>query len=337
MLLLLAACAEPTEPFVLLTGWNYEWEQLSHRVSTLRVGVADDTSLSLGLVGGDWSTGATFTDTPYYRVRYQRVTATGLRVFRGTATLLVGPEPSGTTTLELDAAGLPEGYALSAVINGFSLDTDVPQGADYPADYDPAYGYTSNGFGFFLGDVERVGDTLRVPVQANVRWGPQDRADMNAAIPYAVTEVTVNVVVLAGPFEPETSSASKTLDLPWDPPFTDQPPLELDVDFAGGASEALVAWRGFDLGLNLEGPSMGEGDYLRAFGAELIPVSVQDRAFNGNITATISTSSLSEWSDPFAGFEGALVRFGAPDLHAEHWTVAGSHPTGLATTGPTAE
>jgi hypothetical protein len=100
---------------------------------------------------------------------------------------------------------------------------------------------------------------------------------------------------------------------------------------------ALVAWRGFDLGLNLEGSSMGEGDYLRAFGAELIPVSVQDRAFNGSITATISTSSLSEWSDPFAGFEGALVRFGAPDLHAEHWTIAGSHPTGLATTGPTAE
>jgi hypothetical protein len=61
------------------------------------------------------------------------------------------------------------------------------------------------------------------------------------------------------------------------------------------------------------------------------------RAFEGEITAMISTSSLSEWSDPFAGFDGALVRFGAPDLHAEHWTVEGSHPTGLATTGPTAE
>ena len=91
-LLLLLACA-PSDPELLLTGWEYEWEQLSHRVAFLRVGVEEDSSLSLGLIGGDWSTGTTFTDTPAYRVRYQRVAGRGLHIVRGTATFQVGPEP----------------------------------------------------------------------------------------------------------------------------------------------------------------------------------------------------------------------------------------------------
>jgi len=337
VLLALLACGAPAGSELLLTGWEYEWEELSHRVSYLRIGVEEDSSLALGLVGGDWSTGATYVDTPHYRVRYQRITAPGLQVVRGSTSLQVGPEPTGATALVLDAADLPEDASLVAVINGFWLDTAVPQPDGYPADYDPAYGYTSNGFGLKLGPPERAGATVTVPIEATVRWGPQDREDMNAAIPFAVTELGVDVALLA--FDGDLDALSLAAERPYDDtqerPFTDQPPMELPAAFEGGAREGIVAWRGFDLQLNLAGSSVGEGDYLRAFGVEAAPTAAGPRSWEGAVTATMSTSSLSEWSDPHAGFVGDLVYIGLPDVVAEHFVASGSHPTGLAETGPT--
>ncbi|MDP2312666.1 MAG: hypothetical protein Q8P41_07160 [Pseudomonadota bacterium] len=334
MLLFLLACA-PGDPELLLTGWQYEWETLSHRISYLRVGVEDDSSLSLGLIGGDWSTGSTFTDLPFYRVRYQRVVAPGLRVVRGTAALQVGPEPDGSTTLVLDGTELPEGDTLVAVIDGFTLDTSGPQAEGYPEDYDPAFGYASNGFGLALGDPERDGTDVRVPVDAIVRWGPQDRENMNAAIPYAVTAVTVDVALLAFDGDLEVLPVDAAADYPFDPPYTDQAPMEAPVAFEGGAREGFVAWRSFDLLANVEGPDAGEGDYLRAFGTELVPTGADAGGFDGAVTATMSTSSAIEFTELTAGFSGELVRVGAADVVAEHFLVSGQHPTGLAVTGAT--
>lgn len=335
LLPLLLACA-PGQPELLLTGWNYEWETLSHRISYLRIGVEDDSSLALGLVGGDWSTGATFTDVPYYRVRYQQVVGAGIRVVRGTARLQVGPEPEGQTTLVLDGADLPANATLVAILDGFSIDTDIPQSDDYPTEYDAGFGYASNGFGIALGDPERDGSAVQVPVTATVRWGPQDREDMNAAIPYAVTAVTVDVALVAfvGQVEVLPLAGSRPYEVQ-DRPFTDQPPMEIPARFDGGAREGFVAWRSFDLQLNLEGVDAGQGDYLRAFGAEVVPTTTEPADWAGLVTADMSTSSLSEFSDPTAGFAGELVRISAPDVVAEHWMVSGHHPTGLAITGPT--
>lgn len=66
-----------------------------------------------------------------------------------------------------------------------------------------------------------------------------------------------------------------------------------------------------------------------------MPDAVAPGAWEGTVTATMSTSSLSEWSDPTAGFAGELVRIGAPDALVEHWVAEGTHPTGPARTGPT--
>jgi hypothetical protein len=335
MLLLLLGCASG-EPEVLLTGWNYEWEELSHRIAYLRVGVDDETRLSLGLKGGDWSTGATFVDTPHYRVRYERVTSAGLTVLRGTATLLVGPEPTGSTTLTIDAGDLPAGRNLVAVIDGFSLDTDAPQPEGYPADYDPALGYASNGFGVALGDVSRDGDSLQIPVDVTVRWGPQDREDMNAAIPFAVTAVTVDVAVLAASATPDLLPVEAHADYEYDPPNTDQPPMDAAVAFDSGPREGIVAWRSFDLQGNLTGRDAGEGDYLRAVGAELVPSDIAASTWDGDVEATLSTSSSIEFTQLTADFSGELVRVGLPDVVAEHWVVTGEHPTGRAVTPPTA-
>ena len=65
----------------------------------------------------------------------------------------------------------------------FEIDTDVPLAdspdADVP-DYDPALGFTSRGFGMAIGEGDEGWEAT-----ATVRWGPRDRADMNAAIPLA--------------------------------------------------------------------------------------------------------------------------------------------------------
>lgn len=335
LLLALVGCgAGPAAPEILLSGWTYEWEELSHRISLLDVGVGEDGALALGLVGGDWSTGATWADTPTYRVRLQRVTSPDLHVRRGSVTLSVGPEGVATGVAEVDGAGLEE-LEATAVLNGFAIVTDVPQGPDYPADYDPAHGYTSNGFGFALGEVERDGGVLRVPVAATVRWGPLDRDDMNAAMAVAFTEVRVDVALIAGPYTAETLPLAAESDPPHEVrSYSEQPVMALDARFAGGAPEGLVGWRSFDLQLNLKGEDAGRGDYLRAFGVELAPVSAERGGFEGEVTATMSTSSLLELTDPYAGFVGELVRIGADELVSEHWLVEGAHPTGIARTAP---
>lgn len=336
--LALLGCTAPLgEEAVLLTGWTYAWEQLSHRISYLEVGLEEDASLSLGLVGGDWSTGATYADTPLYRVRYQRVRGADVAVLRGSVELVVGPEPDGSATLDLDAAGIPEDAELTAILNGFSIDTDVPQPEGYPEDYDPGHGYTSNGFGFALGEVERDGDRARVPVEATVRWGPQDRDDMNAAIPHAETAVRVDVAVIAAPYAAEVLALSAASDPPHDEKvYSEQPPMLVEAAFADGAPEGIVGWRSFDLLLDPVGDDAGQGDYLRAFGVELAPGEDARGAFRGEVTATLSTSSLLELTDPRVAFGGELVRVGADDVIADHWLVEGSHPTGTARTEPPA-
>lgn len=334
VLLSLLACT-PGEPTLLLTGWNYEWEVLSHRISYLRIGLEEDSSLALGLVGGEWSTGATYVDVPHYRVRYQRVVAPGVQVIRGTASLQVGPEPDGETTLLLDGTDIPANASLVAVIDGFSIDTDIPQSDSYPSDYDPAFGYTSNGFGLALGDPERDGTDVRVPVAATIRWGPQDREDMNRAIPHAVTGVTVDVALIAFTGRLDTAAVNTTAAYPYEPAYTDQPPMEATVGFDGAPREGFVAWRSFDLQANLDGPDAGQGDYLRAFGAELVPAVTTMSHFEGTATATITTSSALEFTQLTAGFSGELVRIGARSVVAEHWMITGHHPTGMAVSGPT--
>ena len=67
------ACDATIQEHAVLSGWNVTWDQLSHRVAYLETTLQPDTSLRLGAIGGNWSTGESFNDTPNYRVRYQWV------------------------------------------------------------------------------------------------------------------------------------------------------------------------------------------------------------------------------------------------------------------------
>lgn len=343
LLVVLLACGgggEATEALVL-SGWEYDWQELAHRISYLRVGLEQDSSLALGLVGGDWSTGETALDTPNYRVRYERVRTAEAAFASGELALEVGPEGTATGTATVDAGALGRHEGLVALLSGFEITTDVPQPEGYPADYDPALGYTSNGFGFALGEPTLAGDVVEVPVTATVRWGPQDRDDMNAAIPFAVTGVRVaftvvghdgdvarNQVIDGATYLPDNPDASAWVE-------TEQPPMEVPVSLVGEGRAGFVGWSSFDLQANLTGDFAGEGDYLRAFGAEAIPAATDGGVWEGQVLATVSTTNLIEWTQLTAGFAGDVVRIGLADAEVDHWLVEGSHPVGAARTGET--
>ncbi len=333
LLLSLSGCAGDPSHAVVLTGWDYTWETLSHRVGYLRADLAQDTSLRLGLIGGDWSTGESATDIPNYRIRYEDVTAEGVAFAEASTTFYVGPDPEGTATVRVP--DVPDGRHMIGLIQGFTLNCDTPQSDGYPADYPARYGYTSNGFGFELGEPVRDGADVDVPVTATVRWGPQDRADMNAAIPYAVTEVGIHVLLVVSDKEPARATVTGAASYPFDPPYTDEPPMTAEVAVDGPGADGFLGWSAWRLDGNLTGNDAGEGDYLRAMGVEAVPIGDDRGTITAAVTATIANSSVLELTQFVAGFEGELVRVGAPRAQVDHYEVSGAHPVGAAETGPT--
>lgn len=334
LLLTILACADTTGSALVLTGWEYEWETLSHRIGYLRAEVHQDSSLGLGLLGGDWSTGETASDTPHYRVRFEAVQAPATEFAEGEADLEIGPAWTDEGTLEVSAAGLPERARLVALLQGFAIDPGIPQPADYP-DYPNRYGYTSQGFAFTLGEPTRDGDRFLVPWSAAVRWSPQDREDMNAAIPYAHTGIHLRVLVVSTDGDVETADVADHVLRPENGSYTDQPPMEVPVDLSGRGQDGFVGWTRFDLRGNFAGPDVGEGDYLRAMGVEVVPDEVSTARFTGTVTASLSNSSLLQLTRFDSGFGGTLVRIANAGTHVTHYEVEGSHPVGEAEAPPT--
>lgn len=335
-LLLLAGCAAgPESTGVVLTGWNYGWRDLAHRISLLRTDLRADASASLALVGGDWSNGETATDVPEYRVRHATITTRHADFAYGSVELLVASDGEATGEIVIDAASLPEREGLRALINGFSIATGVEQtDPDYPADYDPSHGYTSTGFGFAAGIPTRDAGQVRVPVRVAVGWGPQDREDMNAAIPYAVTSVTVSAVIVSFDGEAaDTMLASETTYAPANPEAsvwssTEQPAQEIAASFDEGSRDGFVGWSAFSLQVNPTGDFAGEGDYLRAFGVEAVGTAAKPLRWDGTVTATLSTTNLIEFTILTAGFEGTLTRIALRDAEVVDAERSGVHDVG---------
>ena len=88
---------DPTS-VVVWSGWNHTWGMLSHRVARLRAVLEPDETLSMGIVGGDWSTGESFSDDVNYRMHYQRILGLDSAVEHGETTLQVGPEGHATVS-----------------------------------------------------------------------------------------------------------------------------------------------------------------------------------------------------------------------------------------------
>jgi hypothetical protein len=333
MWILLAACAAPpTGEALVLTGWAYDWERLSHRIGLLRVELLQDSSLELGLLGGDFSTGETATDTPFWRVQYDRVVAPDTTFQEASASFEVGPEWSATT--EVRFSGVEEGGSLVALLQGFRIDPGIEQSADYP-EYNAAYGYTTQGFGFSAGEPFWDSSEVVVPVAATVRWSPQDRDDMNAAIPHARTGVSVRVLLVSTRGEVALSAFSSSALYPEGFTETDQPPLEIPVTLEGPGGEGFVGWRSFDLQGNFQGPDTGAGDYVRSMGAELAGGEAGRNRTEAVATGTLTNRSIIQLTRWSAGFGGEVVRIGARGTTVESEAFEGSHEVGEATIPPT--
>lgn len=274
------------------SGFNYSWELLSHRVAMTRVIMNEDGTFALGLIGGDWSTGGTFDDYPMYRVHYQDISATGFAVVHGETEFTIGPEGTATTTATVTDETIAGMRHQVVVLRGFEIDTDVAQNDDYPSDYDPALGYTSRGFGFGVGTPEVDGDTLQFDVEATLRWGPQDRSDMNAAIPHATTSVVVawTAIGFKGRWEMESLQASAELE--HDPPYSEHEPIGAEsLAFASSSrSPEITGLQSFDLLMD-DQAGTDEGGYLRRFGMEIIQ---NDEGVPTHAVAECTNTSVAE-------------------------------------------
>jgi hypothetical protein len=332
LLLTLLACQSPGDPVhaLVLSGWEYDWELLSHRVSLLRVDLQQSATADLALVGGSYTTGEDASDTPNYRIGWSDIGVPGATFTEANGEWVVGPEGTSTAALTVEAPESCEN--VTAYLNGFSIETDIPQSADYPADYDPALGYTSNGFGFSLSEPTNTDGVLAVDVTASIRWAPQDREDMNAAIPFAQTGVSARVLFACYAGDAVTMTVSGSADYPFEPAYTEQPPMTAPVEIAGVAPDGVLGNTGFNLDAaftNVDGSDAG--DYLRSFGVELTGADDGEGNWRGTTTAQITNSSLIEFGDLLASFSASYARIGVRGSITEMRTIEGTHTVGETT------
>ena len=328
------AGAAPT-PALIWSGWTHAWHLLNHRVSYAEALLEADGTARMGLVGGDWTTGEGATDYPLYRFHHQRVAAEGLTVLHGSTAMVVRANAPAQSTVEVALpAGAPGQWV--AVLRGFRLNTDTAQDdPSYPADYDPALGYTSRGFGFGVGEVDATADALRFDAHAAVRWGPSspddplDRSAMNAATAVATTEVELAWTLVG--FDGALSAASATATRSYEAGvFSEQDPFsaaDLPLDLPGGPG--FAALRAFDLSLEVpSGP--GQGEYIRSMGVALDAAPARTPPVTAE--AAFTTSSLVELSDVAVGAALDVVWVGLDDRDASHEAILRE---GEAPVGPT--
>jgi hypothetical protein len=286
LLPLLASCTGSGSGIVLWEGYSYAWEDLSHRISRLRSGVAsadsDDTfQAELGVIGGPWSTGEIWVDVPMWGVGYRALESGKLRALSGATAFTIPAEGRAEATVQVPVGDIDDrdGVTWAVVLQGFDLDMEVSQAEGGP-DYDPAFGWTPQGLGIGLGEPAVVGDQLTFDAWMHFRPGPLscapggDCEEMNEALPFAQVGGELRWTVLA--VAPNTAAALSRERLATGRYYeagdgdTPHPPIDEDnrtLVFAGEPQMALgiPLLRTWDFELNR---SIGEeGRYLRAFSA----------------------------------------------------------------------
>ena len=260
----------------VLAGFNHTWDFLSHRVSLTELAIAEDGTITSGIIGGDFSTGDVASDFVHVRVTQSRITGSGVFVGHGQLDVTVGPDGRFSETVTLDVPGISSVSNATAALAGFRISTDTAQPADYPSDYDPALGYTTKGWGFTVGEPTLSGDTASLTVSGIKRWAPTDndadpadRSDMNGAIPHAQTELSIHYTVIGFDGSLTTGSGTASVDYP-NGNYSEQPPLTqsdlgLNLETAGAGFPIIQSYD-----LLLEDQVSDEwGDYIRSYGVEL--------------------------------------------------------------------
>jgi|GEM_PF-1184369 len=277
----------------VLAGFNHTWFQLSHRISLSEVKLAEDGTITSGIIGGDFSTGDVASDYVNFRVTQSVITSSDVYTGHGSVDVVVGPDGLLSETVSIDVPGISNASNVTAAFAGFRVSSDTAQGTDYPDNYDPALGYTTKGFGFSIGEPTLSGDTVTLTISGEKRWAPTnddadpaDRSDMNGAVPFAQSEVSVYFTVIGFDGTLTTGSGTSSVDYP-NGNYSDQPPLtesDLGISVATDGTGFPVI-RSFDL-LIEDQESDEWGDYIRSYGVELAdgdPMSVTTELTNSSL------------------------------------------------------
>ena len=322
--------------YTVMSGFHHSWNQLSHRVSLSEIAVLEDGTIASGIIGGDFSTGDVASDYVHFRVSQSRVTGSGLVVGHGVVEVVVGPDGVVDETVSIDVPGIGGFSTVTAAFTGFRVSSDTAQGSDYPADYDPALGYTTKGWAFSVGEPSLSGDTATLAVSGVKRWAPTnndtdpaDRSDMNGAIPFAQSEVAVHFAVIG--FDGTLTTGGGTASIDYDNGnYSEQPPLtetDLGVSVATDGTGFPII-RSYDL--LLEDQLTDEfGDYIRSYGVELSdadPLSISTELTNSSLLEIAAIRFTPTVDVAWVGLSG--------DAEVETVVSEGSHAIGSVTFDP---
>ena len=178
----------------------------------------------------------------------------GLRVVRGSVAVdldPMSPRASALVLLDLALAGLDGAPTIAVVLDGFEVDTDVPQGPGFP-DYDPADGYALSALGVDVGAPTRDGIDLRFEASAHLELGRSGVPEVDRAASVARTRVRVRYAVVglaSPPIEGTVSYGSEC-----------RPEDDVAALMISGTpgSHAIPALRSFELGVDGDGTLVRE-------------------------------------------------------------------------------
>lgn len=305
---------------VLTGGFSIAWRDLNHRISLYgfapepttagtAAGVAAwQPEVNIAFIGGDWTSGIMATDVPVYDYRATIISGPRekLGFYAGRMKFeLSAPDfhDSASIELSLAEAGLADFSEFAVFVNGLEFVTDVPQGSDYPADYEPSYGYTSSGMGASVADVAVSGSRLSFLLTLDFPLAPateSDRPPMQEAIKVALLEGVVQFLVVgyaegaqseievgyrvSSPFESGSPYVSLHPDA-----STTAAQISTDIALEDGAiglqsfSFDLFPGDPADYGHEIEGfDSVGE--YIKEYG---VLVDNIERDDSGNVSANV--------------------------------------------------
>jgi len=169
--------------------------------------------------------------------------------------------------ISLDSVGLEEAEVVTVALAGLRWDMDVPQQPDFPAEYDPAEGWTPQAFGAGIDAISLENGNLSFSLWLQFRAGPLDREDMNEALDSLSIAGALSYVVLSadGAYSEERIEAAAWY--PIDPPNSDIPEIEeaqrvAVISGTPGLPVGVPLIRSWQFVLNRELDE--EGRYLRA-------------------------------------------------------------------------
>lgn len=289
LLALLPGCNKPIQATWPI-GWSFGWASFNHRVSYIGYALSE-TAASTSIVGGTSTTNIDpplpdgcdantcqelpFTDKANVEVDWARVVSR--KAAFGRATGQVVADAAGetqTVTVPLDRSA--RSGTVTAWITGFTVDTDHALSGG-SACYDPASGWLPRHLAIGLANPTLSSDrqSATVDVSATFEAGytlEDNRQCIDAVVPEALVPVSVDVLVVAGPFDPQRIQVADSMSYTYgnctgapcmDPDPQPDPDLStrpLQIDPPGAAA----GWTSFDFEF-MTSFANDRGAYLRTW------------------------------------------------------------------------